>query len=305
MSDSDDVVMLTLTAPPPMAGLGRGALESAIARQREMWRETTTSVRWWKWRRDRRKAGKLEPPRLDDGCPHPGYTTTFDDVAGEWSGPELEDGYAWGLEVTTGGDGKQHWHVHRHILCSSLAVAERINAAWQLAARSLGIRGRGWARTDITSMPSGAAAYYLAAYISSKNEPSQIPPRCHRDYTRVMRDTQRHNAGGACRPLGIGRPRSDDQLVAVHLPGYGPVEPCELFGGSDVLWESVHLRTSPDDWRLDDVDAPATPERVAWLAEIARREFMPSAALACKHHQPDEPYNPLIYKGNPACGPPA
>ena len=246
VSDSDETVMLTLTAPPPMAGLGDKALRAALEQQREMWREAASHVRWWKYRRDRGRYGELEPPRLSDGAPHPQYASTYTE---DWPAPSAEDGYAWALEVTTGKSGRM-WHVHRHGVCSSRAVADRLNAAWQVAAAELGIDGRGWAQTDIRTLPSGAAAWYLAAYISSKNEPDKIPPMRHADYTRVMRDTQRHNAGGSFRPLGIARKPSDDPVLAVELPGYPGryVEPCEFYGGTDAVWDTP--RTG-DDWRAD------------------------------------------------------
>jgi len=297
VSDSPNLVMLTLTAPPPMAGLGRGALESALKRQRDLWKEASSQIRWWKWRRDRNRPGGLEPPRFKptnlhpEGMPHPDFTNTY--ANGAWEGPEAADGYAWALEVTTGKGGRI-WHVHRHVLCSSLAVAERINAAWQSAGAELGISGRGWSQTDLKSMDGGGAAWYLASYISSKNEPGRIPPRRHKDYTAVMRDTQRHNAGGSFRPLGISRPPPDDPVLAVELPGYPGqyVEPAEFYSGTDAVWDRISGPVDQMDWSIERPAEPRpTPERIAWLATLKARRAgsdggKDSPDLA--HHKPPD-----------------
>ena len=253
--------MGALTQPAPK-GLSERLLERALALQQSLWRETASRLRWWTHRAGRGDidaADELQPPRLSDGAPHPEYASTWDDATGDWPFPDLDtDGYVWALELTTGANGDR-WHLHRHVIVQSRSMAERVNAGWQMAVADLGIRGHGWARTQIDEVSAYYAAWYVAGYVAGKDETESVPVSRHAAYRRVMSGAQRYNAGGAARPLGIARPPSGDPVVAVEVPGYSErardrIWPArDFFDGSAPCWTVSADVEVGDDWRpVDD-----------------------------------------------------
>jgi len=295
VSDSKDWVMLTLTAPAPIAGMAPQALSAMLEQDRRMWHEAMNRVAWYRHHTARgdqqRGLDQLQPPRLSDGFPHPRFASTFDDAGDAW--PELDEyGYYWARQVTAGKGKRPHWHVHRHVHLP-LELAEMINAAWQLAGADLNIGGRGWLSTDIMKLSSASAARYMAGYMSSENELENIAKRHHRAYCRAMRGKRRFDSGGCCRPLGIARKPSDDPVWAVRLPGYengldGIVDAYEFFSGKDAVWRNNFPRNGGD-----------------WSYDFGLVSSASSRPMGDKHSPDQEGHKTLIYKDNFATGPPA
>lgn len=255
-ADDAQSVLLTLTAPPLKRGLSRRALRAGVNLHRLLWKETMSRVRWERHHRERGNFGRVElvPPGRPD--PHPSYSTTWN---GErWSDPEQPDGYAWALEVTDGKSGRA-WHPHRHVICATVSLAERINAAYQQAAVALQLVPEGrWLRTDIRVVPTKVAAHYLAAYISGKNELAKLSPEAKHAYIRATKSVHRHDAGGSYRPLGIGRKPSEDRVTHVELP----------WSGQNCWDASRYTHDERQDGKAD--EAPALPTIVLPVGQFFR-----------------------------------
>lgn len=288
---AESVVMLTLTQPHA-AGLGTGDFRRELREHRAIWDAMSTRLRWWRHRRGRGDVGaddEIPPPRLRHGRrrgePHPDWTHTFDGV--HWTAPCDDDGVIWALEVTAGQNPKG-WHIHRHVLCTSRDVAERMNAAWQAAAADVGAVAEGeWTSTDIQTMDGPAAVRYLVAYMSGKNELDALPNDDARSaLIRSAKHMQRHNARGSLRPLGIAPPRPDDEVTHVRLRGHGDIPASEFWKNSSVWREtradrpltggplsasswgaSLPSRVTPCPWLTDPDDQRPPRERALWLAE--------------------------------------
>jgi len=148
--------------------------------------------------------------------------------------------YIWAIEVTSG-QFDDRWHVHLHVLTPTRSDAERVNAAWQLHREQTRV-----ANTDISGGPSSSyrvradekappleqsdPVAYVVAYVS-KAGLDKLPESMRLDYVEGMQDVRKYDAGGAWRPLGIGKKPSDDPVVWL-IDSYGRgVEPTEYLAG--------------------------------------------------------------------------
>lgn len=221
--------LVTLTQPAAR-GRTEAQLRERLATHRDLWRRATRRLRLWR-SAVRRGADALEqraivPPPSRYGRPHPEYASTWSDARG-WSAAAAEGDWAWlwALEVTPGRVG---WHVHRHVMTPTRALAELISAAWQAAAAELGEVERGrWVRTDLRQAEPRDdddtrhhGASYLASYCSGAkdldalgNLLGEARHEATRAYVRVTYRLRRYDAAGAWRPLGLSAGRDSGRLV--------------------------------------------------------------------------------------------
>lgn len=179
------------------------------------------------------------------------YASTWDDETGfprPSRGARLT--YIWAVETTTGAE-SDRWHVHLHVLLPTRGEAEAYSAAWQLAREQ-----RGLCSTDISGGPDRLigsdgddggdrrdVAQYLTKYVA-ESVCDELEPQHVRAYIMGSKNLRRYDAGGAWRPLGIGRRSEEaaDPLEWVHV-GDGELEPIADFFSIGRTWHTWAART--------------------------------------------------------------
>lgn len=236
-SGQQHVWMLTITrrASP---GDGRQALEESIQRDRAHWAEVTRRVRYddarlKKWRQApvgargdqwrRLQAGAIRPTdhvTWDENSDVQKFTC-YDEDSQYWRDIPSDRAYLWGIEITHNAR-RRWWHVHRHIVMRSRAEAERYAAA--AAAHQDEVQGATPYRLDIRRWDGERAAGYIASYMSGvrrsgakkgswEGVAAAMDAARQRTYVQGTRHVRRYDAGGAWRPLGMSRKKSDDPMV--------------------------------------------------------------------------------------------
>lgn len=239
---------------------------------------------------------EVEPPRLTTGAvvrsrpyrPADGAAERRP-VASTWR-QDAEPGYRWprsprdyACAIEIGGYDARRYHVHAHVLCSALDVAERLNAAWQ-STRD----GAHWDQTLIDPLPDGDARGRAARYVAKYSAKGVGFPQDTPDYWRwarplptVLAGRRLSNGSGAWRSLGLTRATSGDSEAAdaQHVYAIAPGALCTATAWQTGGWQRGDVYRhdmpeahwlDPDAWAGMVLDEPDAREPVGWLG--VRRE---------------------------------
>lgn len=216
---------------------------------REIWREMMSRIRWARHHLGKHRLAseaweRIPPPGWYEGdtfVPHPDYASEWSADIGWGVSPDILDRGVWVREVTTGSARNPGAHVHAHILVASKRAAQCLNAAWQAVTADFGVRQwrRGrleFANTDISEVPSGKGAYYVAKYVSKLDalDLKKKGREVERAYVKGTKGMRRCDAWGEWRPLGLAL-RGGGKMTHIAPEGFGEaVELGEYFGESEL-----------------------------------------------------------------------
>lgn len=212
-------VMVTLTHQKP-PGLSAADLVAARELQATIQRTTHRILR-------RHRETRYSLPIPDLSSINSGKYIQITEPGGVFAIPAGgRDTYIWAREVTAGGDTRyEGWHCHVHYLVPSKIDAERLIAAHMLACESLDVRAT-WQNQHV-SEPRRAewrggdtpdirdAAQYITHYVTKSELPTEDVLEA---YIVGMRGARQYDAGGAWRPIGVGKRRDPiaPRVVAVR-----------------------------------------------------------------------------------------